>query len=115
MKLTKTQWIIVAVIAAVVIYIIFFRKKSSKSDESSYKIQCGQNETGTCVGCTPTTCPPESNTPGMQSHGCRCFDGACLPACTADGGSYVYNPSTGWTFVSRKRKRGVKKSATSSL
>ena len=105
MKLTKTHWIMLAVVAVVVIYFLFFRKKSGKSDESSYKYVCGENERGPCVGCTPTQCPPGSHTPGAQSQGCQCFDGDCLPACSAAGGSYVYNPSSGWTFVSRKRKR----------
>jgi hypothetical protein len=108
MKLTKTHWIIIAVLAVVVIYFLFFRKKDGKNDESSYKYVCGPDERGTCVGCTPTQCPPQSSTPGAQSQGCQCFDGACLPACSADGGSYVYNPSTGWSFVSRKRKRAKK-------
>lgn len=108
MKLTKTHWIIIAVVAVIVIYFVFFRKKNGTKDESSYKYVCGPDERGTCVGCTPTQCPPQSSTPGSQSQGCQCFDGACLPACSADGGSYVYNPSSGWTFVSRKRKRAKK-------
>lgn len=111
MKLTKTHWIIIAVVAVVVIYFLFFRKKDGNKDESSYKTVCAPNERGTCVGCATAQCPPSSDMAGSQSQGCQCFDGACLPSCSAGGGSYVYSPSTGWTFVSRKKKR-VKNAST---
>ena len=45
MKLTKTQWIIVAVVAAIAIWYLFLRKKPT---ESGYTRACNASTTNAC-------------------------------------------------------------------
>jgi len=65
MKLTKTQWIIVAVVGVVAIYYFFLRNKGNTNKESSYTLFGGPRS---CVGRICKS-PGYSGTCGQ---GCSC-------------------------------------------
>ena len=76
MKLTKTQWIIVAVVAAIAIwYFAILPKKKNieltapkESGYTNYQLDGGSLESGYLVGCSRQECAAAGLTPG--GNGC---------------------------------------------
>ncbi len=117
LNISRNHWILIGVIVALLAlyYFMVVRRKpkvtapsggeKSGGENSGYMMTCGVNETGPCVGCTPRSCPPESDTPGEQSSGCKCDGGGnCLPVCGAGGALVMWNGST-WITIPRTQSK----------